>query len=113
MGDVGSLSDENCPCGRGLPLLEHLEGRAYDFFVSADGATHSPSLIQNQILHVPGIQQFKVVQESETRVTINIVPDRNFSTNTIETLKGIMRGILGVNTDVRMEIVSEIPRPFR
>ena len=110
MGDVGSLSDESCPCGRGLPILEHLDGRAYDFFISADGASHSPSLIQNQILRVPGVQQFKVVQESETSVTVNIVPDTHFSIDTTERLKEIMKGILGNNTDVRVEIVGEIPR---
>jgi phenylacetate-coenzyme A ligase PaaK-like adenylate-forming protein len=90
--------------------LEHLEGRAYDFFISADGTYHSPSLIRNQIVRVSGIQQFKVVQESETSVTVSIVPDRDFSPNTTETLTEIMKGTLGNNTDVRVEIVGEIPR---
>lgn len=59
MGDVGSLSDESCPCGRGLPILDHLEGRAYDFFISADGTSHSPSLIQNQIVPSRGFSSSK------------------------------------------------------
>src|SRR5205085_2015287 len=30
-GDIGVLSDERCCCGRGLPLLKEIQGRATDF----------------------------------------------------------------------------------
>jgi phenylacetate-CoA ligase len=109
IGDVGILGAKSCPCGRGLPLLEHLEGRAFDFFVSADGTHHSPSLIHNQIKHVPGIQQYRVVQENETSVTAEIVPDKNLSQKTSEELRRIMKRVLGDEAETRVEIVSEIP----
>ena len=34
VGDMGVLSDRQCPCGRGLPLLEKIEGRMADYVVT-------------------------------------------------------------------------------
>src|SRR5690606_30639221 len=35
--DVGILSDRQCPCGRGLPLMHSIMGRVADFLKRADG----------------------------------------------------------------------------
>ena len=110
IGDIGALSDKRCPCGRGLPLLEHLEGSAYDFFVSADGTHHSPSLILNQIKYMAGIEQYRVIQETITSVRAQIVPSENFSAETGEELKGFMKRMLGNEAEITVEIVDEIPR---
>ena len=37
-GDIGVLQAEKCACGRGLPLLKEVQGRATDFVVSSSGA---------------------------------------------------------------------------
>lgn len=36
-GDVGFLTDAQCSCGRGLPLLKEIQGRTTDFIVAQDG----------------------------------------------------------------------------
>ena len=36
-GDMGALSARLCGCGRGLPVLEEIQGRTTDFVVAADG----------------------------------------------------------------------------
>jgi len=110
IGDIGALSDKCCPCGRGLPLLVHLEGSAYDFFVSADGTRHSPSLILNQIKYMPGIDQYRIIQETITNVRAQIVPSESFSAETGEELKGFMKRMLGNEVVITIEIVDEIPR---
>ena len=42
-GDVGVLSDRDCACGRGLPVLGEIQGRTTDFVVARDGTVmHDP-----------------------------------------------------------------------
>src|SRR5258707_14293104 len=36
-GDVGTIDDHMCACGRGLPLLKEIQGRSNDFHVAHDG----------------------------------------------------------------------------
>ena len=66
IGDLGSLTEGDCPCGRGLPRLAALHGRSTDFLVGSDGRLVSgvflatyvvaqrPSLGQVQISPGPG-----------------------------------------------------------
>src|SRR5207244_11937336 len=64
IGDVGVLADRACPCGRGLPLLESIEGREADYVVTADGRLVSGiSLTENFALMVPGIAHLQNQQE--------------------------------------------------
>lgn len=109
LGDVGIVSDESCPCGRGLPLLAHLEGRAFDYFISSDGKLHSPGSIHSRLKHIPGIEQYKVIQESETEVTAQIVPDKHYSRETDEAFERIFKAILGEDARIRVETVTEVP----
>ena len=63
-GDVGVLDDEDCDCGRGLPMLKEIQGRTTDFVVAADGTVmHGLALIYI-VRDLPGVKQFKIVQES-------------------------------------------------
>jgi len=56
VGDVAVWSDQVCPCGRGLPLLERIDGREADYVVTARGELISGiSLTENFALHVPGV----------------------------------------------------------
>ena len=108
-GDVGIASDERCPCGRGLPLLKSIEGRADDFFVSTNGALYSPSIIVNQIKLISGISQFKVIQHSERDVIAQVVPDKDFSQETGKKIKETMRKIMGNDLNIEVDVLDVIP----
>ena len=63
-GDVGVLGTAAVPCGRGLPMLEQIQGRTTDFVVAADGTVmHGLALIY-VVRDLPGIESFKIVQET-------------------------------------------------
>ena len=109
LGDVGIASDEKCPCDRGMPLLKGLEGRADDFLVSADGTLHSPPAIINQIELIAAIRQFRIIQDSERKVTAQIVPDKGISLETSEKIKHTMTKIMGDDLEIQLEIVDAIP----
>lgn len=72
-GDVGSLSDKPCSCGRGLPVLAEIEGRTTDFVKAADGTVlHGLALIY-VLREIPEVEEFKIVQESLASITVQIV----------------------------------------
>lgn len=72
-GDMGVLSDKQCECGRGLPLLADVQGRTTDFVVAQDGTVlHGLALIY-VLRDLEGVDTFKITQESLERTSVQIV----------------------------------------
>ncbi len=108
-GDVGVLSDARCPCGRGLPLLAEVQGRSTDFVVAADGTVmHGLALIY-VLRDLPGIERFKIVQESLQHTRVLLVPGAGYRPAMAETVRAGFRQRLGAGVAVEVEVVSEIP----
>lgn len=80
LGDYGRISTTPCPCGRGLPVLEKLHGRAYDLITDPTGTRHHPEVVMYlfEALKQEGvdIHRFQVVQEDAAclRVRLTGVP---------------------------------------
>ena len=110
IGDVGVLDDRLCPCGRGLPMLSSLEGRADDFFILRDGTEIAPTIILNCLKQIPGIQQFKITQQDETQVDADIVPDEKCTAKTIETIHDTLERITHDTATIKISIVDELPQ---
>ena len=110
LGDIGILSSESCPCGRELPLLKNIEGRADDFFIDEKGGMHSPSNIVNRLKTISGIKEFKFIQKDLNHIEAQIVTDINFSPKTSQQIKSILHEIMGRNLKIRIDLMSEIPR---
>jgi phenylacetate-CoA ligase len=107
-GDMGMKGEEKCACGRNLPLLHSIEGRADDFFVSPQDQMISPSRIVNQVKLVPGISQFRIIQESRERIVIQLVADANASAETVPLLKETMIRIMGHPVQIELELVPAL-----
>lgn len=104
IGDIGVFSDEKCPCGRGLPLLKYIEGRADDFLCTSDGRPCSPSVIVNQMKLISGIAQFRITQESEQKVLVQLVKGEDFTAETVNRTEDLLKQMLGDGVDVKVEI---------
>ncbi len=73
-GDRAVMGSANCACGRGLPLLSEIQGRATDFVHAADGTVmHGLALIYT-LRDIAGISEFKIVQESLALTCVQLVP---------------------------------------
>jgi phenylacetate-CoA ligase len=64
LGDIGVLSNERCSCGRSLPLLKKILGRANDFIVLRNHKLISPVVIDNLLAGICGIRLFRVIQKN-------------------------------------------------
>ncbi len=108
-GDVAVLDDSRCACGRGLPMLREIQGRTTDFVVAADGTVmHGLALIY-VLRDLPGVQQFKIVQESLLQTRILLVTDNAFAESCAVDIVRKVKARLGDAVDVTLDRVEEIP----
>lgn len=106
-GDVGVLHDRTCPCGRGLPLIGEIQGRTTDFVVAADGTVmHGLALIY-VLRDTPGIESFKIIQESIDLTRVLIVPGETFGAATSHTVEQGLKARLGASVKI---VIEEVPR---
>ncbi len=107
-GDVAVLDDKPCRCGRGLPLLREIQGRTTDFVVAADGTVmHGLALIYI-LRDLPGVEAFKIIQESLERTRVLVVPNQAFDEATRTTIQTGLARRLGDRVDIVVELVEEI-----
>jgi len=113
IGDIGAISDQACPCGRGLPLLAKLSGRAVDAILTKSGRIIQGAALPWRFLISLGIEQFQIVQESYEKVVVRIVLDREHrpsrADGLAEEIASHYRTALGEDMDIAVEIVDEIP----
>jgi phenylacetate-CoA ligase len=108
-GDVAVLGAEPCACGRGLPVLKEIQGRTTDFVVAADGTVmHGLALIYI-LRDLPGVQEFKIVQESLQATRILIVGDDRFDPACVPEIQAKAWARLGAGVDITVELVHDIP----
>jgi phenylacetate-CoA ligase len=108
-GDIGALDDRSCPCGRGLPMLKEIQGRATDFVVAEDGTLmHGLALIY-VVRDLPQVTAFKIIQESRSSVRVQVVPASDGTDGWQDAIVSGFRRRLGQSVDVQIEPVSEIP----
>ena len=108
-GDVGSLSDESCPCGRGLPLLKEIEGRTTDFIIAADGTVvHGLALIY-VLRELPQVGEFKIVQHGLDRITVQLVVTGHPTGDMEDEITAQFRKRLGNTVAVIFDYVEKIP----
>jgi phenylacetate-CoA ligase len=110
VGDVAVLAERHCPCGRGLPLLERVEGREADFVVTADGELISGiSLTENFAVQVPGIAQLQIIQESVSRFLFRIVRGPDFGPASLEKIETLAAELFGPGVAYECEYLDTIP----
>ncbi|HXZ90533.1 MAG TPA: hypothetical protein VEG61_05675 [Candidatus Dormibacteraeota bacterium] len=109
-GDIGVLGDRPCQCGRGLPLLTQLEGRANEFLILSDGTEVSPNLIIQLIKRIQGIQQFKIVQEDVRQVKVDVVPDKKWGVESLALLRNVLETITRHCAIIEIALVGDIPQ---
>lgn len=116
IGDLASLEDTRCPCGRTLPVMSHPIGRVVDYLKHRNGKKLYGSVVLQIVLHslnnaTRSVAQLQVIQKDYEKFTINIVPGPDFATvNVIDFLNREMKRLFGPETTLQPQIVSEILR---
>lgn len=86
IGDVGRPSCGECSCGRGLPMMESLKGRASQFIAILDKksgkvvpiSTADTGVIAVLLMYMP-VDSYRIVQESLDKIVIKVVAREGYS----------------------------------
>lgn len=104
---VLTAAGTSCRCGRSLPLLGAVEGRADDLLVSSDGR---PVGRLDPVFKADWpIRQAQIIQETARLVRVLYVPENGGAASVESALRRALADRLG-NLDFRIEAVGEIPR---
>lgn len=111
VGDVATASDRVCECGRGLPLIESIQGRDADYVVTPNGQMVSGiSLTENFATLVPGVAQIQIVQETVDRFVFRIVRGDDFGPASERRIGELVAERFGPSARFECEYVNTIPR---
>lgn len=109
--DVGVYTERKCPCGRGFPLLERLEGRVADFLkLPGGGQVAGISLVERTLTRVPGVEQMQLVQDSLDHMFIHRVKGHDYTQDTDAALLRAMRETFGEKVALDIVDVTGIPQ---
>lgn len=109
-GDRGALHQGRCRCGRSLPLLGVVTGRAADTLVFAGGRRVSPYALTCALESVEDILRYQVTQLDDTRVRVRAVAaeaaDRAQLTSRVQ---GALRTGVAPFLETEVEFVDRLP----
>ena len=112
--DRVAIDPEPCPCGRPLPLLRAVEGRADDV-LQLGGAGGRPVPVHplqfTPVAHAREVREFQIVQEGPAlRVRVVLQPGAEAPLHLKGELEARLRGLGVADPVVRIEPVGALPR---
>ena len=108
-GDLATLADGSCACGRGLPMLKRVDGRKLDTLLTCDGHLLPGEYIVYAFLNVPSMKRYQVVQRELGALDITIVPDIGFGEAVMEQIRQEISKAVGASMAIRFHLAEDIP----
>lgn len=99
-----------CACGRGLPVINRVLGRARNMVTLPDGTEHWPSFPAEKWAHLAPVSQIQLVQKSLEEITARTVASRPLVPEEEKNLAAAFQESLGYRFRITFEYLDEIPR---
>jgi phenylacetate-CoA ligase len=114
LGDFATALHDKCPCGRGLPRLARIHGRAYDFVRDRSGRRFHPEAViyvfeMMKEQRVP-IVQFQVEQVAIDKLLVRVVAAPGFGAEHTELIGTLLHRHVSAELGVEVTLVGQIPR---
>jgi len=109
-GDVARISSRQPICGRGMPLMDSIQGRAGDYVVLRSGRKLTPHPFFLVLDHALGVARWQIVQESRDRLTVRMTMSDGHEPVECEAVRSKLRGLVGDNMAVEIEVVDRLRR---
>ncbi len=93
-----------CPCGRTLPLVQGVRGRAQDVVVTPDGRVATALFILPELVEGVGFAQF--LQERRNRLEVRVVPSIGWNERQQQALLGHLHHALGDSIEVELALID-------
>ena len=114
IGDFATINYGECACGRTLPMLKGIHGRAYDVIRTSDGRLLHPEAVMYIFEAVQkkngAFKQFQAIQEDLDRFLVNIVPTKHWSEEVQHEIEAGLKKHISHNIKTHFNLVNHIPR---
>jgi phenylacetate-CoA ligase len=114
LGDFASFALAQCDCGRGLPVLGQIVGRAYDMIYNREGKMFHGEFFMYIFEEIKrkglGIGAFQVVQEDYETFTIRIRPEKSYGAETERLVAERIRQGYSADAKINFVKVDEVER---
>jgi len=110
IGDLGTPSNERCPCGRQLPVMKSLKGRTCDYIITSDGKLLPGIFFHHLIAHdnIQGIKEFQIVQKTKDKIIVYIVKEEDEKKENISLFLSQIKRNVGETIDVELIYVDSL-----
>lgn len=109
-GDVATKGQGACACGRTWSTMSKVRGRTTDFIVTPDGRwQHALSLIYI-VRDIPGVSEFKILQEDVDDVRVQVVADDLYPDDGDQRIREGFAKRMGPDVRVQVSQMDDIPR---
>ena len=114
LGDFAAMAENRCECGRSLPVISEIAGRAYDLVYNREGEMFHGEFFMYIFEDVKrrgmGVRAFRVVQDTFEHFTVYLVPDRGYSKDTDQLIRDSIRAGYGAYAEVDFVQIDDIKR---
>lgn len=94
--------EEQCRCGRTLPLIKRLIGREHSIMTRPDGTRHWPMFQGMRFAEVAPVRQYQVIQHTRTEIELKVFTEEPLTEDQEQGLIKLVQGGLGWPYDMRI-----------
>ncbi|MFN4259018.1 MAG: phenylacetate--CoA ligase family protein [Gemmataceae bacterium] len=109
--DEATVGPESCPCGRGLPLIERIQGRRRPALQLTDGRLKSSAALSTNIGILGVCHQFQIVQQAVDQMVVRLIPNRRWSDAARQRVIELVHECLEAPVHVTVECLDCLPLP--
>jgi len=107
IGDAGRPSDAVCSCGRGLPMIESIDGRVTDFIRASD-KRYIPGPMFIYLFSDLPVRKYQIIQTELNKLTVKIVKDSGYSSSDDYKIMSRIKQIVGSEFAIDIDHVRSI-----
>ncbi len=110
VNDICVPSGRTCTCGRTLPMIDRIQGRANDFVVLPGGRIVASCFLVITLQSFPEVDQYRVVQTHADALDVQVVKGKGYKDSTGMRIKEEIERAVHNQLEARVKIVDELPR---
>ena len=107
--DIAVLGNKKCSCGRGLPVIEKIEGRDSDILITPSGKHLIVHYFTGYFEWVNTVDQFQVIQDEKDKLTLLLIPNDKFNDEVKNKIQSDVSEYIGSDMKLEIRIVDDIP----